>query len=691
MTLDKKAILFIPGDPYRINHLAYSSKIERNKSKYRARTISILNAEQLIKHASLIESIPNKKEGQKHKNEVVAYHRFYVPVRIGTKLYTLRLVGEEKSGDIKVDPLKVTLYDVITEKQSHAVLGSSLKSDTLEMTGRGSVDTISIRSMLKNVKDYDGNLYVKKDTDNDERYYSIREQNQKISDEAKKRFMNHIEVAQKQADENAIGVHRTLLQSPSRITEKKKYFKPFFKMADDAMNLLTKLRADYQRHLDSALDLSKKDKAALQELLWSGDMEGKEYTREELREQGYNEQVIDSYWKIRNLFRKAYNQLNETRKQAKTKTGHFAGRKLDELRHNKFVEILRETNQDDGSTLVSYKEYGNWQAHYLVNEDELKTLENDDNIQILEKVPTKEGPMDGQKHWKVTTREGVPDIHDRKGYVPHFFHEYMVRFVDSHGKASVISSGRTIREATKNAIKWQAENEEMLKKRNEGDWKITIAPKVFDFGEIGLDESQYATTVGDKDFYRMEKKIADKHSLTLHEAKEMLDAMVKKKGRHRFFGNFLRRTGADGYEQEIEWVLRHYFNSTSRYVAMESKFKPQAISLFERLFGRFDNEYHGLPNYIKEYINDINGNPSTLEKQLNDLLNAIPAIGKWVNAHVGDRAAVSLANSITNKISIAKLGFLNVSSAMLNILQIANAAAYTGNISTLCHLDWETY
>lgn len=518
---------------------------------------------------------------------------------------------------------------------------------------------------------------------NGEKYYSIRKQDEKISRDAKKKLMKHVEIAQKKADEKDIGVHRTFLQSPSRIAEKKKYFRPFFKMADDAMNLLTKLRADYQRHLDSALNLSKKDKASLQELLWAGDMEGKEYTREELREQGYDEKVIDSYWQIRNLFRKAYNQLNETRKQAKTKTGHFSGRKLDELRHNKFVEILRETAQDDGSTLVSYKEYGNWQSHYLVNEDELKALENDDNIQILEKIPTTEGPMDGQKHWKVTTREGVPDIHDRKGYVPHFFHEYMVRFVDSHGKATVISSGRTIREATKNAIKWQAENEEMLKKRNEGDWKITIAPKVFDFGEIGLDESQYATTVGDKDFYRMEKRIADKHSLTLHEAKEMLDGMVKKKGRHRFFGNFLRRTGADGYEQEIEWVLRHYFNSTSRYVAMESKFKPQAISLFERLFGRFDNEYHGLPNYIKEYINDINGNPSTLEKQLNDLLNAIPAIGKWVNAHVGDRAAVSLANSITNKISIAKLGFLNVSSAMLNILQIANAAAYTGNISTL--------
>ncbi|MCQ5211627.1 hypothetical protein [Megasphaera massiliensis] len=41
----------------------------------------------------------------------------------------------------------------------------------------------------------------------------------------------------------------------------------------------------------------------------------------------------------------------------------------------------------------------------------------------------------------------------------------------------------------------------------------------------------------------MAKKIADKHSLTLYEAKEMLDGIVKKKGRHRFFGNFMQRTG----------------------------------------------------------------------------------------------------------------------------------------------------
>lgn len=47
---------------------------------------------------------------------------------------------------------------MITEKQSHAVVGSSHKSDTLEMTGRSSVDIISIWSMLENIKDYNGNV-----------------------------------------------------------------------------------------------------------------------------------------------------------------------------------------------------------------------------------------------------------------------------------------------------------------------------------------------------------------------------------------------------------------------------------------------------------------------------------------------------------------------------------------------------
>lgn len=509
---------------------------------------------------------------------------------------------------------------------------------------------------------------------------TIQKQDQKIADDARKKFESRIEVAEKAKNPDSIGLHRTWLQSPSRIAEKKAHFRPFFKMADRAMNTLTRLRADYARHLEAALKIDKKDKQTLSDLLWQGDAEGVEYSRDELKVAGYNDAVIDSYWRIRNLMRKAYRMLNDARRQAKTKSGHFAGKKLEDLRNNKFVEILKEEEQKDGSTLVTYKEYGNWTNEYNVSESEFEALEHDDAIQILEKVPTERG-QGLEKRYKVTVREGIPDIHDRKGYIPHFFHQYLVRYVDSKGNAMVVGSGRNIKEATEQAIQYQKDNPDKFSDTYKN--KIIIAPKVFDFTQLGMDESQYGAIVGDKEYYRMIQNIAEKQDMTLDEAKELLKGSAKQKGRHRFFGNFLQRKGAKGYEQDMEWVLRHYFNSASRYVAMETEFKPKAISLFERLYGRYDNEYSGLPHYIKEYIADINGNPSTLEKQLNELITALPFFGKWVNVRYGDRPAVQMANFVTNKMSIAKLGFFNVSSAMLNIFQLANTAAYTGNVSTL--------
>lgn len=509
---------------------------------------------------------------------------------------------------------------------------------------------------------------------------TIQKQDQKIADDARKKFESRIEVAEKAKNPDSIGLHRTWLQSPSRIAEKKAHFRPFFKMADRAMNTLTRLRADYARHLETALKIDKKDKQTLSDLLWQGDAEGVEYSRDELKAAGYNDAVIDSYWRIRNLMRKAYRMLNDARRQAKTKSGHFAGKKLEDLRNNKFVEILKEEEQKDGSTLVTYKEYGNWTNEYNVSESEFEALEHDNAIQILEKVPTERG-QGLEKRYKVTVREGIPDIHDRKGYIPHFFHQYLVRYVDSKGNAMVVGSGRNIKEATEQAIQYQKDNPDKFSDTYKN--KIIIAPKVFDFTQLGMDESQYGAIVGDKEYYRMIQNIAEKQGMTLDEAKELLKGSAKQKGRHRFFGNFLQRKGAKGYEQDMEWVLRHYFNSASRYVAMETEFKPRAISLFERLYGRYDNEYSGLPHYIKEYIADINGNPSTLEKQLNELITALPFFGKWVNVRYGDRPAVQMANFVTNKMSIAKLGFFNVSSAMLNIFQLANTAAYTGNVSTL--------
>lgn len=85
-------------------------------------------------------------------------YRFYVPVRVGSKIYTVRISALH---NIKNDSLKMSndLYDVILEDNQRSA--SAIISDTESKTA----DTISIAEMLQNVKETDGELYIKP-TDN---------------------------------------------------------------------------------------------------------------------------------------------------------------------------------------------------------------------------------------------------------------------------------------------------------------------------------------------------------------------------------------------------------------------------------------------------------------------------------------------------------------------------------------------
>lgn len=104
-----------------------------------------------------------------------------------------------------------------------------------------------------------------------------------------------------------------------------------------------------------------------------------------------------------------------------------------------------------------------------------------------------------------------------------------------------------------------------------------------------------------------------------------------------------------------------------------------------------DKDYSGkdIQQYVKEYINDINGNPSTLETRINKFLNNmnLPFFGKawqkYVVPKFGDRAALTLASNLTGRVSYLTLGMLNASSALINLTQLMNAAAYTGDVPHL--------
>lgn len=486
-----------------------------------------------------------------------------------------------------------------------------------------------------------------------------------------------IKINSPQSD-SSFGILKHYVWSPSRIAEKVPHFRQFYNYADNAMNKLTKLRSDYSRKLDTALNLikDKEDKKALYEILWNGDAEGKDFTKQELLDTGVKENVADAYKGIRQLMTKAYIMLNEARRRAQVKSEHVIPKRLEELKNNKFVHIIKE----DDSGLVTYKEYANWTKKFVVSKEEFDRIKNDAAVQVLDYE--KAGFDDaGTQMFNVNVRESIPDINKLKGYIPHFFHDYMVKLQTTDNDGAIINatigSGRTINDAYKIAEKYLSEH------KTKPTDKITVSPKVFDFTSLGLDETKYAAVMGDRDYSKMLNALAKNNDMSLKEAKELVHGSVKQKNRHRFFGNFMQRKGAEGFETDLDWVLRHYFNSASRYAALETEFKPKAISLFERLYGRFDNEYNGIAKYTKEYINDINGVPSNVETYINKLLHNRILWRYLAESNFGDRAAVQLSNSISRKISMLKLGFFNVSSAFINLTQLANAAAYTGDVKVL--------
>ena len=195
-----------------------------------------------------------------------------------------------------------------------------------------------------------------------------------------------------------------------------------------------------------------------------------------------------------------------------------------------------------------------------------------------------------------------------------------------------------------------------------------------------MNEKTLAPVMGDKDFEVMKKLLAKKHDIKLSEAQDFVRGAVKLKNRHRFLGNLMQRKGSSGYVEEMDWVLRHFFNVATRYAALESNFKPQAISLFERVFGAFDKDYTGnsLAQDTKKYIEDVNGNPTEQEQILNRMLNKWQPYRAIIASKYGERGALTIANGITRATAYLKLGFLNVSSATLNLTQLINAAGYLG-------------
>jgi len=258
---------------------------------------------------------------------------------------------------------------------------------------------------------------------------------------------------------------------------------------------------------------------------------------------------------------------------------------------------------------------------------------------------------------KTKDERGQIRVKRRTGYLPHFFHDWLI-VVDKQP----VATARTMQEAVK-----------MGNEAVRAGGAVKIVPKQFEFPG----EDMQAAVVGDLDYFKVQKNLEETFSMTPQEAGDLLSNFARMKGRSRFVGNFLERLGVEGWEKDLAYVHRHYFNMISRFSALD-KFKSKAITAFERKHGDFSKDHSGIAEFTKNYINDINGNPTGIENLLNATLANSPGFSRFLGKHLGSRPSLQIASNITNAVAIAKLGLFNISSAAVNASQLMMSNALIG-------------
>jgi hypothetical protein len=460
------------------------------------------------------------------------------------------------------------------------------------------------------------------------------------------------------------------MKSVRQVALRNPFVEVLYNLAKKAMHIQEHLRNEYGKSMKTVGELLKKqeDHETAAAILWQGDSEGKAYNDTELRSMGASDNVVKAYKLIREELGKAYRQLNDARMQVRTRTKRMSPSEVETFKKTHWIkdgDVLSTVPVEGNKVLLTWRGGKTYETEgRIVSAEELAGLQSDENI-IVTGARKLNAKQHGTGMYSVDYVERIRPIHNLTGYMPHFFHEWMIYEVykDTEGKThyASVGSGRTMNEAVRIGNQFAAANR---------DKKYVLRAKGFDMG------AENTVVIGDMDFAEMSKKLAESTEMSLSEAREFLQnkAGASLKSRHRHFGNMMKRKGAKGFDQNMFWVLGHYFNSAARYIGME-QFKPDAISMYERAFGSFNAETKNrTAQFCKNLINDVNGNPRGVEEWLNDLIKDT-WIGKRVSDTYGDRAALAINGELSTWNAITKLGVGNFASAAVNFSQFINVGA----------------
>ena len=472
--------------------------------------------------------------------------------------------------------------------------------------------------------------------------------------------------------------------SPTRESKKYKVIQPFVMKGKQAMAKQEKLRFEFNEGMNEVDKLLgwregfhrndskfKERKEALNEILLKGDLEGKEFTNDELIKAGYDAETIKGYRKMRALLDKAWKLANDTKSRIKyqsitSSTQRRAEADFADLKDkNPFAEIISKVHNPDGTVTINYKApHVRRVAKQTVLPSELENLRKNKDVRIVETTQSLKGTT------QVTYYQREASMGKLKGYIPHVFHGWYVCKVDKDGKAIVDEDGNVAMDnivTTVNSLSEAAKLGRELAKENPNA-NYRVVPQTF--SAPGAQEQ--AIVMGDFDYAKIVGKVADSMSMSITDAQAMLDNTVKMKNRGRFYGYAKQRKGFKGFEQNVYLATMKYFNQTARYAAMDS-FKRDSISMYNRIFGAFDDENvtkrSTMAKWTKQYISDMNGTPTWIEKMINNTLHNF-GLGE---ERAGGRPALWLQQKIfTYPMTILKLGVFNPSSALLNLTQLFN-------------------
>lgn len=491
----------------------------------------------------------------------------------------------------------------------------------------------------------------------------------------------NVDVVRKSDNPNDINVLNRVFNSPSFIGRYNKLLAPFVSMAKSAVEKQEKLRYDFRNSLNEVEKILgyktfkndsnyKENKDNLNKIMILGDTEGKEYNAAELKKMGYNEQVIKAYLKMRKTLNDAWEMLNDITSRIKFGTSNLTeGELVDLKKNNPFLEVTSVSSEEDknGRKRYTYKYPSVTTITEHLSKEDIDNLKKNEDVKIISSTQIN----NNEYIVKYAQRRRMGKI---KGYVPHMFHEWSVVEVDKDGKILQDENGNSKFIRTFNNMNEAVKFANGLDKK--GNYRVM--PKLHEV----MGASERSMIVQDYNYLKIMDKVVEDFTLTPEEAVELMNSDIKTGNRGRFLGNLMKRKGVKGYEEDMMYATYQYLNQVGRYVALDP-FKRLAYSLYEKQFGKWGDEkvYNGelgqSAKWAKTYINAINGVPTDVEKNLNNALHAL-GIGREV---AGGRPAIWLAHAMTYPMTIAKLGVLNVSSALLNITQLANLFGAMGDMS----------